>query len=267
MNYTPMYICVMAQLFTEQPNVIDLNPTAKDLSNFQLFREAQFTARDLGISYRELNHWSENDLIDDERNDNGWRKLSFAAFVWVQLIKELRAIGVSLDVIRQAKQSFMKPEKDSGLDLLGAVAVCVSSRKPIFIIISPQINKILFAEEYQSQFCNTRQKPFVTIRLDQLLSQLLPHLNWDVPEEKANSDRLTPAENRAIELVRDGSFSKVSIVTRGGKIDRLETLKTTEKTYQILEQINKVGFGEVTFKKKGGEVIFTETIEVEKFHE
>lgn len=263
-------VWLMVKFNTEKSEVIDLSNLGGMSSGYKLFRMAQFTARDLAISYRELNHWSEIGLIDDERgdNENGWRKFSLAGLVWVQIIRELRAIGVGIDVIERAKKSLFTPQADeSALDMLGAIARCVSTQKPVFVVVAEDFAKIMLLNEFEQRLRQERQKPFVTIRLDQILSELMPELDWTIRDVNNSSDKLSKAETRALEVIRDGSFEQVTIIKENGKIDRLEKLTSHRKTFEIADLIKKVGFGKVNAVMKNGEIIFTEIKQVEKIND
>lgn len=70
------------------------------------FKEKRFTIKDTDLTYRTLNHWVSEGLIDDERNNEGqgWRKFSIYDRLWVQIILELRKYGISFEKIKSVKE-------------------------------------------------------------------------------------------------------------------------------------------------------------------
>ena len=65
---------------------------------------------DTGIPYRVINHWDEKGLIHFKRHSKaGSRRFSFADFIWIQLVAELRSFGVSLPVIKEIASDIYKP--------------------------------------------------------------------------------------------------------------------------------------------------------------
>ena len=46
-------------------------------------KERRFSNKDLGISYRELNHWSTHGLLFETNEAGKWRKFNLIEFVWI----------------------------------------------------------------------------------------------------------------------------------------------------------------------------------------
>jgi DNA-binding transcriptional MerR regulator len=68
------------------------------------------SVRDTGIPYRVINHWDEKGLIRFRRSSAGGnRKFSFADFIWIRLIHELRSFGVKLPVIKKIAKDLYEP--------------------------------------------------------------------------------------------------------------------------------------------------------------
>ena len=63
-------------------------------------------ARDLGISYRQLNHWDTNGLLlqgADRAEGQSWRAFSLLDLFWIRLAQSLRNWGITLEVLRRLK--------------------------------------------------------------------------------------------------------------------------------------------------------------------
>lgn len=66
---------------------------------------------DTGISSKNLLHWKTNGLLlDYKHNIGGWTRFNFLQYVWLQVIKELREFGLSLDIIKKVKDGLIFPE-------------------------------------------------------------------------------------------------------------------------------------------------------------
>ncbi|HMU46529.1 MAG TPA: MerR family transcriptional regulator [Chitinophagaceae bacterium] len=72
--------------------------------NKELFGELmakKFTVKDLTeldskITYRTINHWDEKGYLLAQKDEEGWRKFSFADYVWILLLDELREFDIAV---------------------------------------------------------------------------------------------------------------------------------------------------------------------------
>ncbi len=69
--------------------------------------EEKFTINDIGVSSRVFTHWRSNGLIP-EIEDGSWVKLNVFQFIWVQIIKDLRAFNFSLKQIVKVRVSLFE---------------------------------------------------------------------------------------------------------------------------------------------------------------
>jgi DNA-binding transcriptional MerR regulator len=68
------------------------------------FNNQLFSVKNCGLTYRALNHYQSNGVIDNiKNNEKSWRKFSAIELVWIKVIKELRKLGISLEKIRIIK--------------------------------------------------------------------------------------------------------------------------------------------------------------------
>ena len=74
------------------------------MMNKELFAELmakRFTVKDLTeldskITYRTINHWDEKGYLLSETDSEGWRKFTFADYIWILLLDELREFDVAV---------------------------------------------------------------------------------------------------------------------------------------------------------------------------
>jgi len=82
------------------------NATDSAIVQYLLMKEENFTIKDIGISYTELNYWDKKELLPIVREiENGWRKFNFIDIVWLGIIRELRSYGISTALIKAFKES------------------------------------------------------------------------------------------------------------------------------------------------------------------
>ena len=66
---------------------------------------------DTGISSKNLLHWKTNGLLlDYKHNIGGWTRFNFLQYVWLQVIKELREFGLSLEIVKKVKDGLIFPD-------------------------------------------------------------------------------------------------------------------------------------------------------------
>lgn len=81
-----------------------------------LFTE-EFTLKNLDVSARVLQHWSERGLLPDKkRKEDENHKFNFIELIWLKLVLELRLIGFPIERIKKVKKALL--EKQSLLTLL-----------------------------------------------------------------------------------------------------------------------------------------------------
>ena len=74
------------------------------------FSERKYKPSELGISARNINNWSDNNLLPLAKK-KGWHKFNLTECVWLKIILHLRELNINLDAIRIIKESlFSKPD-------------------------------------------------------------------------------------------------------------------------------------------------------------
>ncbi|MBU0472084.1 MAG: MerR family transcriptional regulator, partial [Nanoarchaeota archaeon] len=73
------------------------------------FEKKYFSKQSIeGVSYRQINHWTEQGLIDDTRTkDSKWRKFSLIDLVWIHIIRELKEFGFPNNKIKIVKETIL----------------------------------------------------------------------------------------------------------------------------------------------------------------
>lgn len=104
-----------------------------------LINEPQYTVKAATASYRTINHWSEQGLLEDRRDGSeaGWRKLSFKDVLWLRILSELRAFGLPLTALKKTFDDlFYVRGKRSDKKIELAIALCQPPEpQPVFLVV------------------------------------------------------------------------------------------------------------------------------------
>ncbi len=91
-------------------NFIDTHSLDRLADLYELINEKRLTVKDTGINYRMINHWDTMGIIRFGRNHKeGNRKFSFADYIWIKVVNELRSFGVKLPIIKSMAQDIYAP--------------------------------------------------------------------------------------------------------------------------------------------------------------
>ena len=83
-------------------------PGAMEL--WEYINQECFTLKDTGLSQRVINHWDKEGLLpDSSRVEGQWRRFSFADFIWIKFVEELRMVGLPLPVIKHVREGLFSP--------------------------------------------------------------------------------------------------------------------------------------------------------------
>jgi DNA-binding transcriptional MerR regulator len=97
----------MSQNFTLNPS--PNTPTESVLLSLQL-QEKLFVAADTGLPARHVQHWENEGLVDNTREEGQrWRRYTFVEFVWIKLVEQMRSMGIGIEVLLKVKKMLMEP--------------------------------------------------------------------------------------------------------------------------------------------------------------
>ena len=234
---------------------------------FGIFNAKRYTVKDSGISYRVINHWSEQGLLDDrrEKNSKEWRKLSLIDILWLRILRELRAFGVPLETLRNAHQTLFfcnnKP-----YPALEAAFGMVLRRMPIFVTIFQDGEADIATEECIefSERIRGQLPPFIRIPINELVGEILGNADKLKPKY-TNKLEMNETEMDALLSLRSGEYDSVNMRARDGKIERVEKKRKVEGAAErIIDLLKETDFGEVTVKVENGKPVYTEVTKKEK---
>lgn len=81
---------------------------------YERLQEPLISGTDTGINLRNLNNWVTVLKLNDALKSQNRRKYTFAEFVWLKIVEQLREAGLSLLIISRLKTDLFEPRKISG---------------------------------------------------------------------------------------------------------------------------------------------------------
>lgn len=242
----------------------DEKPLLKKFSTFM--NRPIFTAGQMPVSYRVLNHWCNIGLLPDGIvSDSTWRKMTFVERVWVGIVSHLRDFGVPLEKIVKAKKDIMIFDKKfKGYVILEYyISKAISSTDdPYFIMLSDGTSDIGNANEIELN--KVGKEPFDMILIS--IKSVLKNLGEKVYVSKQLIS-LSEEETKILEAIRSENNEELFIRLQDGKIIETNKVKSKHgkpKISDILSEIKKnKDYADVIIKFQDG---VPEMVKVSKKH-
>ncbi len=228
--------------------------------------DKRFTVKAGDVSYRLINHWTEEKLLGDDREEDskGWRKLSMVDVLWLRILRELRAFGVPLETLRKTRKTlfFFNNKPSPALEVAFGMAL---KKMPVFVVVFKDgeadiamLECVEFTETLSGQM-----HPFIRIPINSLIDEILGREDGLKPEYSSKVE-VDESELDALENLRSGEYHSVNMLSKGGKISRVETRRKVDGAERIIDLLKETGFGEVTVKVENGKAVHTEVTKKEK---
>jgi len=188
------------------------------------------------FTYRIINHWEKNKLIDSNRENNkGWRRYSTMDLVWLFIVKELRSFGVSLEQIFKVKENMNQEANEiSEFPQLEYYISLALINKPVFLLIFPEGEAHCLTEkEYQLNREFSSQNNHILINLNNIVQIILPQYNLK-PNFKTENE-LNFEERKVIQLLRLGNYDEIDLTLEEGQYNKLENVENVNNQYKNIE--------------------------------
>ncbi len=196
-------------------------------------RERKYTTKDTGIPYRVISHWELNKLmpegvkIDDRQKDSSWRTFSLTEMAWLKIIAHLRNFGYSLKKIGAVKARIIHWNKVGKYypNFEYSLAQALFSSKDTYLRITADgTADLLSAEQIEMEKILWGSKDMLLISTKSILSEL----GLDFPEIKSRLE-LSGEEFDLFDKIRHSGSNEVKTKTKDGRIEEIETTKTSVK--------------------------------------
>lgn len=224
-----------------------------------LLNDKRYTVKDTDTSYRSINHWTEEGLLDDDRSEGtGWRKLSFKELIWLRVLHDLRQFGLSLEKLRE---TFKTLRPAHSIEFETGLALCFQKPStPVFVVVfddgSAEVATLrsLRVTDYMVGY----DLPYIRINLNALCCQVLG-------SDKLMPPRLPPLElldkeREVFKLLHEGGADEVRLRLKDGAVSEIESVKKHEGAQRIADLMQDINYGEITVKIERGKPVHTTTV-------
>lgn len=209
-------------------------------------------------SYRAINSWSEAGLLlEEDDRENGWRKFSFLDLIWLEIIKELRAVGFGLDDLSRLKKCLFDNQyvETNGDTTFFAFYTSYTQIEDVrLIVLADGTGTLAFTQEYQaSLIAKLIPTTHTIININNIFSKLTG--NSAYASLKNPSSFIDKKELEMVEKIRTEDFSEVKLKIKDNKVVRVsyETLiNNPENTIEhIRKLLSKSAMREITIFQEG----------------
>lgn len=238
--------------------------SAQEFSDLQ---KKQYTLSGIIPSYRVVNSWAEQGLLDDNRvTDKGWRKYSLIDVAMVIIFKALRDFGVSIEKMKAIKTYLQTPIRaveieGKRLDLI-TFAVLYAQRsqqnKNLYLYIYEDGSAFLGTSEDVEEFKAqnpTFRKMYIAVNLNEIWSE---HFR-EIQRKEEHLLILNREEVAVINSIRRPDVSKVVVQKLDEGIFIDETHKENAHNIELIEKnlspyFKRLNFGKITLDFNQGKL-------------
>lgn len=222
-----------------------------------------------GLSYRLINHWEQNGIIDVERgvDGKGWRKFSFMDQIWIRLVVELRSFGISLKNIKTIYNQLRTNDIDFSPTVYPKLEFFIhyffSYKTPIKLIILKDYNVFICTkEEIEAAEKEDLLDSYISINFHKIIQLVLKKSTYkpNYKEEIVLSEK----ERMLLDHIRNGNYLSINIVFKDGTMKLLEKRMINNET-EIHKILKKQKYSEILMKTENGIVVniqYTEKVKI-----
>ncbi len=193
------------------------------------------------ISYRQLNSWEQQGLLNGSREGREWRRFSILDALWVKIICELRTFGMSWEQIKVAKESLSFESKKCGVAmplLEFYTAFAIGAKMPVMLLIFKDGVTVPCSEiQYKVAKDNVGITNHLQISLNEILQQMFPDV--DLKPSKKTELPIDIDEMELLAFLRLGTFEKVEIFYHDGKMRTVEGMQRLDATALVSDVIRE----------------------------
>jgi len=210
------------------------------------------------VTYRQLNSWEDKELLTTERvEENSWRRFSIIDALWVKIIQELRAFGLSTEQIKNAKDSltFGASKYKVAMPILEFyTAFAIGNKMPVLLLVFR--DGVAVPTNY-TQYRVAQQvadlENHIQINLNKLLQTLFPDVDLTA---NYKADLLPDVdEMELLAFLRIGNYEKVEIFYKGGKMQVVEGMERLDANKLVMEAIREHSYQKIEVVVEDGKTV------------
>jgi DNA-binding transcriptional MerR regulator len=230
------------------------NPEAKGISLILNNKTNKIDRRI--FSYRKINHWQTEGLIDFEKEGKEWLKFSIMDALWLYIIDELREWGVSLEKIKKTKKSLSRFKEETGKQM-AVLEYCaflgLVEKAPLTLIVFPDGSCApIIYEEYKLNMINGIPD-HICINLNKILQNFFQ--NDDLSPIFLLDFKLAHNELMFLDYLRSSKYEQIIIHYKNGKAERLESLERINVNKKIAEVMRQDKYQNIEVTLKDAKVV------------
>jgi len=220
--------------------------------------EKKYPVSKTDASYRVINSWSEAGLLlGEEDRDNRWRKFSFLDLIWLEIIKELRAVGFGLEDLSRLKDCLFDNEyvEKSGDTTFFAFYTSRTQTEDVrLIVLADGKGTLAFTQEYNgSLLAKTIPTTHTVVNINNIFAKLTGNPKYASIKNPAVFPDIKELE--IMEKIRTENISEIKLKVKDNQVSRVsyETLiDNPESALEVIKQLfREGGHREITIYQQG----------------
>lgn len=213
------------------------------------FRLRVLSLKKEDATYRVLSHWDTMGLLECDRDgEKGWRRFNLVERLWVQVIIQLRKLGLPLEKIKLSKPFFFEKISDRSWVTYAeyyCLSVIAIGRPVQLIILEDGQTEFLDYSELKGVEELTSLRHFISLSLNELLSTLLnKQLKVNYPLER----EVNTYQYEICDLIDSEDFDALKIIKDKNEMSGFEYTKSFSG--KIPENELTEGYNDYEIKKK-----------------
>ena len=230
------------------------NPLARGTSTLLNRKDAKIERNT--FTYRRINHWYEEGLIDDVRESNEWRRVSKMDLLWLNIIHELRLWGLSLNAIKDVKQSLSSFSKEVNLTmplLEFCTVLALTDKVPIYLIIFKDGSCAPITYYDYKLNISTGIPDHISVNVNRIVQRLYPES--DLSPFFVSDFHLTPEQIALFEFIESSNYEKITVTYKNGKMDLLEGLERVDASKKLVEVLKENKYQKIECNVQDGKTV------------
>lgn len=212
--------------------------------------------KDLPMTYRTINHWESQGLIDCDRKEGAaWRQFSIMDQLWLYTIQALREFGLPLDRVKNVKKIFFTLIDNYPFSIMEYYTSCayILLEDVFLIVFSDGFAIPLTYSEYQNALKSNWIRNHMQISINEIIQKIFQDLNLE-PRYKDEAS-ITSQEFEVLHMIRTGNFEEIKIRFANGSIYLLEGIEDLSRIAKIGDIIREGNYQDLEVKQENGTVV------------
>ncbi|MBT4288361.1 MAG: MerR family transcriptional regulator [Deltaproteobacteria bacterium] len=241
-------------------------------TSIKLLRNKVYKVKNTQVSYRTINHWAQEGILNEEERtieDRKWRTFSLLELFWLNIVVKLRSFGMPLNPILKCKQEMFMELEDGFTNLDFAFFHCARiTHYDLFLVVFYDGDSyILTREDLEQNEIENRDifDSYLLINFNRLFFNSIPSAPAGAFTTFSDFRTvLKKSEKEIVDVIRDNEISHVKVYKKSGKIDRYEKTRVISNTDNLWKDGKDIPFGTITMKRKDGKITYLEITESKK---